>query len=549
MTEHERISSRLPNQATGLVRGQEAVPLAVGLLGGLMLLVPAFAVLVDAFSLPVPLPLLVGVALVGTAYGVAIVVLRRVVVGSVVALIVLTTFKANVPVLDAASRFPKDVVGSVLLVHVPLVLLAGIAIREGWVRHTYSLPTYLFGGFVLSTTIPVLLQRSPSLLGAASFTLFALFGLVAYIVGVYVVAEGVMSFRTLLQTILVTVGAHAAFAVVQLLNQDPFGFTRLGEGGMRRRVTIATPGIGEASIGPFVSSFTGMSFVLAYLITLTVCVGVVFAARRRGRSRFVLGAGVLVMVAVLRASASDAARGAILVAFVTFGLALTYAFRARIPVVGTRVIHRETRPLKSTALSMAFVGLTLLLVGYPSSGSGSPVGSSGGTGGGGAVSSGSSVQTVSVPLFNVSNLGVRLQQYLIAIDLFSQFPLFGIGGMNYVVVAGEYGMTAPWNQNFPNAIHSVYFTLLAETGAVGTVLYLAAILAVLYAGLQLLRWECSDTALVAAVLAGMVGVLAYSAFGVLHLYAAAGFFSFWVVAGGLFGEYLRWKPTGGETGS
>lgn len=140
---------------------REALLLTAGLLVGLMVAVPAFGAGTDALGLPIPFPLVVGVGLVGVAYAATVALLQRWVVGPVVAMVVLATFQANVPVLPAADQFPKDVVGDLLLVHLPLVALGAIGIYRGWFRRTVSLPAVLLGGFSLITLVPAVIGRAP----------------------------------------------------------------------------------------------------------------------------------------------------------------------------------------------------------------------------------------------------------------------------------------------------------------------------------------------------------------------------------------------------
>lgn len=551
----DAVATRLPRVETPYDGERETLVLAAGLIVGLVAFVPAFGALVSVLDLPIPLPLLVGVALVVAAYGATALLLRRVVAGTVVALVVLATFKANVPVLAAAHQFPKDVVGDLLLVHLPLAVAAVVVAHRRWYR-SVGIPAVLFAAFVLATTVPVLSGTAPAPLAAASFALFAALGLLTYVTVAGAVADDVVRFETVVQTFLAVVSAHAAVGVLQFLNQGPFGLTRLGEGGPLRRVAVDIPVVGRATIGPYVSGFTGMSFVLAYLVVLVAPAAVVVAVRRLGRprvrgSRVVAAAWILVLVGVIRASASDAARGALLVALCSFAVLLVALHRPPISSFVADVFRGRNAARARSMFASVVVAVGTVVFLSPSTATGSSPGSgtsaaapadaqaAGETGGDGAGSVAEGVgrfTDLSLPFVSLANLDVRLLQYVAAVDVFARHPLFGIGGMNWVRVASEYGFEAPWNQNFPVAIHSVYFTLLAETGAVGTGLYLGAIATVLYGGLGLAAADSGETALVLAVLAGLVGALAYSAFGVLHLYAAAGLIPFWALAGALAGH-------------
>lgn len=550
----DRFARRLPRVETHLDADREALVLTVGLLAALVVFVPAFGAAADALDLPLPLPLLVGVGIACGAYAAVVVALRRWVAGSVVALVVLATFKANVPLFPVARQFPGDIVAELLLVHAPLGVLAIVAVHRGWLGRSRELPVIAFAGFVAATLVPALLGRAPSPLAAASFTLYVLFGLLAFATCVRVVADGVLRIRTVVVSVLLAVGAHAAVGLVQLANQRPFGLTRLGEGGGVRTASLALPAFGDVYLGTFVSGFTGMSFILAYLVVLVLPAGVVLVARLGGPPRYLGAAGLVGLVVVLRGSSSDTARGAVTVAFAAFGLLLAYRYRARIADALRHRAERGSARLREATAAAALVVLGSAIVVLPSSDAGETSRVTPGDADdrssaaeadprvdAGSLSDlgGIDLSQLSVPLVDLSNLGVRLQQYVVALDLFLQFPLFGIGGVNYVLVAGEYGVVAPPGQNFPYPVHSMYLTLLAETGAVGTALYLGTVAAVLYAGWRLLGHPGVDGPLVIGVLAGLVGALAFGALDILPLYAGPGFFPFWIVAGALVGEASR----------
>jgi hypothetical protein len=150
------------------------------------------------------------------------------------------------------------------------------------------------------------------------------------------------------------------------------------------------------------------------------------------------------------------------------------------------------------------------------------------------VPGGGGVADVSVFLFNLSNLGTRLQQYIVGVDLFLRFPLFGVGGGNFRFLAAEYGLPNAPNKTVPLALHNVYIMLLAETGLPGFVLYVTAVAAVLFTGLKL----CLDGNRRYFHLAVLVGLVSYLAFMFFtHMIDKITIlFPFWVVAAALVGE-------------
>jgi O-antigen ligase len=98
-------------------------------------------------------------------------------------------------------------------------------------------------------------------------------------------------------------------------------------------------------------------------------------------------------------------------------------------------------------------------------------------------------------------------QYVAGLDLFAEHPLFGVGAGNFMFYAQSYGLSKSLR------MHSLYIALLAETGIVGTVLYLGAVLTGLARGATLLSARVVEQQLVFAVGCGLVGVLAAGMWG------------------------------------
>jgi O-antigen ligase len=127
-----------------------------------------------------------------------------------------------------------------------------------------------------------------------------------------------------------------------------------------------------------------------------------------------------------------------------------------------------------------------------------------------------------------ANFSTRLQQYIAAVDIGFQYPLFGIGGMNFPLVAESYGLPDPIE------IHNIYLSVLASTGIPGAVLFLLSISAVLViAGKKALSTE-NDRLFWAMLVCGILGFHAYSFWVTIHAGGVA-YLVFWVLAGAVVG--------------
>jgi hypothetical protein len=161
-----------------------------------------------------------------------------------------------------------------------------------------------------------------------------------------------------------------------------------------------------------------------------------------------------------------------------------------------------------------------------------PTGSAGGEG------------QISIPFFDLSNLTPRLQQYLIGLDVFLQYPLFGVGGGNFRFVAAEYGLRTKERLPVPEPIHNIYLMLLAETGLPGFLLYIGAFGLVVTAAVK----SVVDGHKRRLHVALLVGFIAFSAFLFFtHLIdRITVLIPFWALGGAVLGERAVAR-TGSET--
>ncbi|WP_330631812.1 O-antigen ligase family protein [Halocatena halophila] len=473
--------------------------------------------------------------------------------GLIAGIIVLSTVSADVPLLGIGGRFPGDVVGDLVLVYVPIVVLcAGCIYRDVSFRPS-TRGSWLFCGFFLWTVLSALVSNGPSRAVALWFSAHVGLGLLVFLLLEMSVRERWVRFRSVVLVLLVAVGGQTVVGLTQFLTQGTFGLSQLGEGG---DATVSVIAIGSISFeaGTFVSGFTGMSFNLANLLVLTLPVWIVvlFRSTRRLRSLMV-GGWIVVSCVVLRATSTDAGRGAL---FVGAGcLLVVLLVSSGVPrTLATMGYNRTQRLLSLCALLGGL--LTSML---PSSTTNS-ISVHGAAVNGGSTNSavtnaqqagGDSIlvkyiisgadrlSQVSIPLFDLSNLGIRFQQYLAGLRIFVDHPLLGIGGMNYVAVADQYGVVQPAQYATPLPIHNIYILLLAETGIVGLILFFGTLGYVCVYGFRLAWQFDADRLYVMATLAGLIGTLAFGFWDVLQLYYATGFFPMWIVAGAIAGKYDR----------
>lgn len=525
----------------------------------LAFVVPVATILIRGILSP-PLPLLILIGLAGAGYALFVWYRNELICGTAVGVIVLSTFGANFPFSNLGTGFEGTVISNVVLVQIPLVVLASFVFIIGSKKTLLSNPVLTFGAFTFWSGLAAVFGAGPNTLVALYFALFMIFGLLALISFQWLIVSDRLPFRAVVTTLAVIVCGHIGVALVQLVRQQTFGLTQLGEGANIAVSVAQIPLLGEVVFGTFVSGFTGMSFNLANLIVLGFP-SVIALAYRSVRSQWYLALLVPVSYSVLRATSTDAGRGGLLLALVVFGALSGWAYREEIrSLARTKQLTGHTGKYLRK-ISVVVVGLPLLF--YPSSASGSSstirVGgtsdSAGGSQGGGeGVATGGQstgtgpelasqfverLTTTSVPFFDLANLGIRLQQYIVGLAIFTRHPLFGLGGMNFVLVAETYGITADASEALPPPIHNIYITVLAETGLVGFVLYFGTLSLVLIYGLRLLRESATDRLLVAGVMAGLVGSLGFGFWDILQLYHSTGFFPLWILAGALVGEYRR----------
>lgn len=526
------------------------------IISGSLLLVLLFLVsplLTTTFRLVLPaLPEkeFVAIGVSGLVFGGYLLASRNLVAGIVAAFFVLVTVRINVP-LGPSSSFVAGVGPHLWLVHVPLLGLGAYYLHE---RRAPSPSTVhlLYAGFVGWSLLAALVGNGPRPDMALFFTLFVFQAGVVFLLATWVTVDGLISFGTAILLLCIAVVGHSVIGLLQFLNRGALGYPHHGEAARVPVESLNLGPLGTFPIGPHVNGFT-YGGPLAVLITLVLPIVIAIAIRERGTRRFLAIAASLLLIFVQRVTAWDAGRGGALVGICALVLLLLWAFQADV---------RATLPsglpesFVATATGVLIVGITALPGSKAGAATSLPTASDAGTDRGPSQDAPAGTETVppaetdatagdpsvqtgtptgesfSVPLFDASNLGIRLQQYIEAVRLSVEYPMFGIGGANFSFVAPQTSLDrAYW-------LHNMYLQVLVGTGVPGFLLYCGTIVLVLLLGVRLLRLPGSDSLLVIGVLAGFVGVLAQLNFTPVFQRMVPAF-TFWAVAGLLVGEYRR----------
>lgn len=534
--------SWVPAIETSLSEQRETLLLAVTLIASLMFVTPALA-------LATGLPPLVFVLLIGAGYGGFALVLRQLIPGIYAALVITSTFAANVPL--ASSEYLSNFIGNLgpeaWLAQAPLAALAiyfMITTTSDSHDRNPSIAEMTFGGFVVWASLTATFGTAVRPNAALFFTFLMFQALVVFVAVRHAVQTGVMHFRTVVEIFALVIGAHSVVAAAQFFNRGILGVGQLGELARKSIATVSLGPFGEYFTGTFVAGFTGMSFILGTLIAAAAPIVLALAVENTGWRRWVLVASVVFMAAIVRVTGGDAARGAFIVSIVAF--AAVAAILVRRGMVGSS--EAEKSPPWQRAIPTMFTlaaGAGAIL--YPSSKSGkdsntqtidpAASASTGATSGGGGESSPATesvLEGVTVPFFDLSTMGNRIQQVIIGFAQFTEHPIFGIGAANFVYSATDLGL--------PKAVplHNIYVALLAETGLPGFVLFVGTLLLVLWSGWRALEAiEASDRLLLGGVLAGLLGVLAFQGLGYSLLAKIPVIYSFWILAGAVVGISRR----------
>ncbi|PSP77000.1 hypothetical protein BRC81_11715 [Halobacteriales archaeon QS_1_68_20] len=539
----------------------DAIALAGPLVASLVGFVPLVALTGRSIGVGLLPALLGALAVVGVGYLAYVYVRNQVVAGAYVSFFVLSTFAANLPL--ASQEFYRVTSGTVgpqlWLFQGPLLVVVGYLL---WAREytvdSFSKTELVFGSFVVWTVVTAFLGAGPRTDVALYFTWLLAQAWVVFTVVGRGVERGLVSLESVVTTYVVTVVGHAAFGAAQLWNDSPLGLTFLGEGVTWHPPLSFVVG-GEYQLIP--TGFTGHGYVLVSLILLTFPATLVFVHRSDSVSGVPALLGALVSVIFLRLTTSDAGRGAFLVVTVCLVAGIVALSKLSSAPRGRSLREQFRDASSSTYRSFLALVTGVLVVLSPSSRSGSsskqvgpidptdpnetPTGGSTPTGGQTQTPVDvSEITSISIPLFDLTYLGPRVQQVLVGLEMFVRNPIFGVGGGNYRFVGGTYGLPVKESLSVPPSLHNIYVLLLAETGLPGFLLYFGSIALVVSSGLRS-PLQGHKPYLQLSILVSFVGYLALLFF--THLVDNANsLLPFWALAGAVVGERLVDEDGGTE---
>lgn len=572
----------------------ETVIGAVVLTAGLAVVTPVVTLLIQATGFGIPFPTLAGVSIVGVIY-VILASCRGVALRwSLAGVVVTGTFGANVPLASQAGVYPGTLGPSLWLVHIPLLVTAGLLIAHyGAVVGPLTKTDLGLLILVVWSVSSVVVGRAEGVNTALFFALFwgvnALFTFVVVKAAIFYCD---IDSRSVVTALCIAALGHVFWGVTQFFNGNSFGLSTLGEG---RRVW-ATPEVGlgplgSAPVGAFVSGFTGGPLPLVCVLVLTGPPILARVIAWEGWSRTLTLVTVPFVVLVVRVSDKLSGIGGFVLGVATF-VVLLVVLVVRTEVDAGAVLRDRVRPT-----GVAIVLASLALVGYPSSRSErqttvsetvqSATETTDGASTVGQVQSMGELtiggpDPTGIPTWLPigigadSTLGIRIQQYVAAVDLFGYAPLVGIGGGNFSRYAAIYAIPVPPGHPSPLALHNLYLALLVETGLPGILAFILATGTGLYYGARViinvgnetssgtgivrtesksddgvkteLREETTtannshrvvtDRVLGVGTLAGLLGFLGVAFWDTVQIQITA-VVPFWVVVGAIIGDYLR----------
>jgi len=75
--------------------------------------------------------------------------------------------------------------------------------------------------------------------------------------------------------------------------------------------------------------------------------------------------------------------------------------------------------------------------------------------------------------------------YKSGIEVFKDYPLFGVGNKNYRVITAKYENVRD-DYEYSTHPHQIYFEMLSEHGAIGTIILLTLIFAIMFKNLKII---------------------------------------------------------------
>ena len=472
--------------------------------------VPVLSLLIEAVPIQVPHHILLLFGLSSLILAVTIVLSRLIVEGSLTLVIVLSTFNANLPV-GSSAPWPGGMVNSIQAFLVPLLFIVIVLIF--YYQRTHWKPTAVIGGiaFLFTIAVPVIVGTADYPEPVLWFGLYFTAALLAFIISQWSTSMRKLSFERITATFIGAVAGHSLWAIFQFYTQGVVGLGPIGEGVANTITEIQVPLIGVMGLNTNMGGFTGFSFTLAGLAVLAIPLTVYKAVFARQQShRYLYGLLSVLFPAVIFLSTSDAARGAAIIGAVFFVIAL---------FVG-HFFKRESNVTAPQLIQVAAVTGVVLLLLSVSVASLAPVAttpsdssqSSNPTGDSNPVSGIASSDPADRPLFDTSNLGIRLSLISVGLTIWLDHPIVGIGMFNFVKAGAGYGLPM-LSDGVTYPIHNVPILILVGTGLIGllsSIFWVAEVCNEFYRGIKSSldgKWILSS-----ATVSGITGLAALGMF-------------------------------------
>jgi O-antigen ligase len=514
---------------------------SLSLVVSMMFLIPLLTHSLELFYPDFSYPILLLLSVLFVVYSALLIMYRSIYFGTIIAVIVTSTFAANVPL--ASNSFLRDLPGhlgpQLWLFQLPLaILISALVLDWCMTRYPYirltssSVIGILFIAYILWSFFVSVFANPPRQDVALYAVIFLINGLCAFLAIAASIIKGYVSIQDVITTLSVTIIGHSIFGFLQFINQTTFGITRLGEQEVSTQAVayINMGPLGTAGIGTIINGFSGHAYILAGLILLISPVLLTKGFTSRGWKQYIYIFLYLFLGLIVRITSSDAARGAYFTGLI-FTIVILFASKCR-----NAKLWNLT---KGKVLSIVGIVLAIFIILYPSSVSSSPVNenvesSPTET----AVSENtatyeSTIEGFSVPYFDLSNLGIRIEQYIAGINIFEQNPILGIGSANFRYIATQYGVSRPYD------LHNILLALLVETGLPGLLLYMGSICGLLRICYQLNRISEEDNLLYIGLVGGILSYIALAFWDPFALVRITAFVPFWIIGGAIAGESSR----------
>ena len=495
---HSTYRSFVPPTTTDVSSFAWTATLLVGLLVGV---VPVLALTTEF------LPLVL-VAAAGVVYGVVILATRTGFEGLVSAVVVFATFDVGVTLMQGPGRIP---VSSLDIMAVDVVAVPLLIVFVYWIGGRVSLRSLRrprFDGktiaiaalsvFLVWTVLSAVVANGQSSVAPLLDTVqYLRYGLLFVLAAFIVRATNPWC---VVYPLAIAVWGHLAFALAQITNRGGFGLKALGE---TPTVILGTFTLGDMAIpyGSYAGGFVGHSREFTIILLLCIPLSLAIAARHSWLGRLGVLGSTAAAVLVIRTADTDAGWAALLLTGVLLATAFGYAaLRERSRGVAVGVLAAGVTSVVAAA------GLAVAVAVRASAGA-----------------------VPAVPLFDTRTLAIRIEQYVVAVEVAREYPLFGLGSGNFFLVIERFGLPDL------RGIHGIVFSYLAATGFVGAAAYVLGATTVLFVAFRrVLERTGPERLLWGAIVCGMVGFHAYSLWDLAHLWDAA-LSIFWLLMGVVVG--------------